>query len=132
LIRKYIARQLLEGASTTTSQPANQAFIREFTMTVANSLLQRLRDPALLREGTFVAGRWIDVAVATKSFDVSWRVAEALEYGMVGINTGLISTEIAPFGGIKQSGIGREGSIYGLHDFTEMKYLSFGIKTNAA
>jgi succinate-semialdehyde dehydrogenase/glutarate-semialdehyde dehydrogenase len=68
----------------------------------------------------------------TRDLDRAWRVAEALEYGMVGINTGLISTEIAPFGGIKQSGIGREGSIYGLHDFTEMKYLSFGIKTNAA
>ena len=55
-----------------------------------------------------------------------WRVAEALEYGMVGINTGLISTEVAPFGGIKQSGFGREGSKYGLDDFTEMKYLCFG------
>lgn len=60
--------------------------------------------------------------------DVSraWRVAEALEYGMVGINTGLISTEVAPFGGIKQSGFGREGSKYGLDDFTEMKYICFG------
>lgn len=55
-----------------------------------------------------------------------WRVAEALEYGMVGINTGLISTEVAPFGGIKQSGVGREGSKYGLEDFTELKYLCFG------
>jgi succinate-semialdehyde dehydrogenase/glutarate-semialdehyde dehydrogenase len=48
-----------------------------------------------------------------------WRVAEALEAGMVGINTGLISTEVAPFGGIKQSGLGREGSKYGLEDFME-------------
>ena len=55
-----------------------------------------------------------------------WRVAEALEYGMVGINTGLISTEVAPFGGVKQSGLGREGSKYGTDDFTEMKYLCFG------
>lgn len=55
-----------------------------------------------------------------------WRVAEALEYGMVGINTGLISTAEAPFGGIKQSGVGREGSKYGLEDFTEIKYLCFG------
>ncbi|WP_417669578.1 NAD-dependent succinate-semialdehyde dehydrogenase [Roseibium sp.] len=55
-----------------------------------------------------------------------WRVAEALEYGMVGINTGLISTEVAPFGGIKQSGLGREGSKYGTDDFTEIKYLCFG------
>jgi succinate-semialdehyde dehydrogenase/glutarate-semialdehyde dehydrogenase len=55
-----------------------------------------------------------------------WKVAEALEYGMVGMNTGLISTEVAPFGGVKQSGVGREGSKYGLDDFTEMKYLCLG------
>ena len=55
-----------------------------------------------------------------------WRVAEALEYGMVGINTGLISTPEAPFGGIKQSGLGREGSRYGIEEFTEMKYLCLG------
>ncbi len=52
-----------------------------------------------------------------------FRVAEALEYGMVGINTGLISTEVAPFGGVKQSGIGREGSKYGMDEYVEMKYL---------
>ncbi|MBA85511.1 NAD-dependent succinate-semialdehyde dehydrogenase [Thalassobius sp. S69A] len=55
-----------------------------------------------------------------------WRVAEALESGMVGINTGLISTEVAPFGGIKQSGLGREGSKYGTEDFLEIKYLCLG------
>jgi succinate-semialdehyde dehydrogenase/glutarate-semialdehyde dehydrogenase len=55
-----------------------------------------------------------------------WHVAEALEYGMVGINTGLISTEVAPFGGVKQSGLGREGSKYGTDDFLEIKYLCFG------
>ena len=55
-----------------------------------------------------------------------WKVAEALEYGMVGINTGIISTPVAPFGGIKQSGIGREGSKYGLEEFMEIKYLCFG------
>jgi succinate-semialdehyde dehydrogenase/glutarate-semialdehyde dehydrogenase len=54
------------------------------------------------------------------------RVAEALEYGIVGINTGLISTEVAPFGGVKQSGIGREGSKYGIEEFLEMKYLCLG------
>ena len=52
-----------------------------------------------------------------------FRVAEDLEYGMVGINTGLISTEVAPFGGVKQSGIGREGSKYGIDEYVEMKYL---------
>ena len=55
-----------------------------------------------------------------------WRVAEALEAGIVGINTGLISTEVAPFGGVKQSGLGREGSQYGIEEFLEIKYLCFG------
>ncbi len=55
-----------------------------------------------------------------------WRVAEALEYGMVGINTGLISNEVAPFGGVKQSGLGREGSHYGMDDYLELKYLCMG------
>ncbi len=55
-----------------------------------------------------------------------WKVAEALEYGMVGVNTGLVSTEVAPFGGVKQSGLGREGSKYGVDDFLEMKYICFG------
>ena len=57
-----------------------------------------------------------------------WRVAEALEAGMVGINTGLISTEVAPFGGVKQSGLGREGSHYGLDDYMELKYLCMGVQ----
>ena len=55
-----------------------------------------------------------------------WRVAEGLEYGIVGINTGIISTEIAPFGGVKESGIGREGSKYGIEDYLEIKYLCMG------
>ncbi len=55
-----------------------------------------------------------------------WRVAEQLEYGIVGINTGIISTEVAPFGGMKESGIGREGSYYGLDEFLEVKYMCMG------
>jgi succinate-semialdehyde dehydrogenase / glutarate-semialdehyde dehydrogenase len=55
-----------------------------------------------------------------------WRVAEALEYGIVGINTGFISTEVAPFGGMKESGIGREGSKYGIEEWLELKYLAIG------
>ncbi len=55
-----------------------------------------------------------------------WTVAEALEYGIVGVNTGLISTEVAPFGGVKQSGFGREGSKYGADDYLEMKYICMG------
>jgi len=55
-----------------------------------------------------------------------WRVGEALEYGIVGVNDGIISTAVAPFGGVKQSGLGREGSKYGIEDFLEIKYLSLG------
>jgi succinate-semialdehyde dehydrogenase/glutarate-semialdehyde dehydrogenase len=55
-----------------------------------------------------------------------WRVAEALEYGMVGINEGIISTEVAPFGGVKESGLGREGSRYGIEEFLELKYICMG------
>ena len=55
-----------------------------------------------------------------------WRVAEALEYGMVGVNSGLITTEVAPFGGVKQSGLGREGSKYGCEEFVEVKYICMG------
>lgn len=55
-----------------------------------------------------------------------WRVAEALEYGMVGVNTGFITTEVAPFGGVKQSGLGREGSKYGLDEYVEIKYVCIG------
>jgi succinate-semialdehyde dehydrogenase/glutarate-semialdehyde dehydrogenase len=59
----------------------------------------------------------------TRDMSRSWRVAEALEYGMVGLNTGLISNEVGPFGGVKQSGIGREGSHYGIDEYLEIKYL---------
>ena len=56
----------------------------------------------------------------------AWRVAEQLEYGMVGIDSGVISSEVIPFGGVKESGLGREGSRYGMDEFVEMKYLSSG------
>ena len=59
----------------------------------------------------------------SRDFGRAWRVSEALEYGMVGVNTGIISTEVAPFGGIKSSGLGREGSKYGLDDYLEIKYV---------
>lgn len=55
-----------------------------------------------------------------------FRVGEALEYGMVGVNTGLMSNEVAPFGGVKQSGLGREGSHHGIEEYVEMKYLCLG------
>ena len=55
-----------------------------------------------------------------------WRVSEALEYGMVGSNEGIISSEVAPFGGVKESGIGREGSKYGIEEYVEIKYMCLG------
>jgi succinate-semialdehyde dehydrogenase / glutarate-semialdehyde dehydrogenase len=57
----------------------------------------------------------------------SWRVAEALEYGMVGLNEVAITSEVAPFGGMKQSGLGREHSKYGLHEFLDIKFLCMGL-----
>src|SRR5580700_379435 len=62
----------------------------------------------------------------TRDLARSWRVSEAVEYGIVGLNTGIISTEVAPFGGIKESGMGREGSKYGILDYTEIKYVCVG------
>jgi succinate-semialdehyde dehydrogenase/glutarate-semialdehyde dehydrogenase len=56
-----------------------------------------------------------------------WKVAEALEYGMVGVNTGLISTAEAPFGGVKASGIGREGSKYGIDEYLTLKYVCLSV-----
>jgi len=62
----------------------------------------------------------------TRDLARSWRLQEALEYGIVGVNTGLFSTEVAPFGGVKESGLGREGSRYGIDDYTELKYVCVG------
>ena len=64
--------------------------------------------------------------VYTRDLARSWRVSEAIEYGIVGLNTGIISTEVAPFGGVKESGTGREGSKYGILDYTELKYVCVG------
>jgi succinate-semialdehyde dehydrogenase/glutarate-semialdehyde dehydrogenase len=65
--------------------------------------------------------------VYTRDLGRAWRVGEALEYGMVGVNTGLISNEVAPFGGVKQSGLGREGAKYGIEEYLEVKYLCLAI-----
>jgi len=62
----------------------------------------------------------------TESMSRAWRVAEALEYGLVGVNEGIISTEVAPFGGVKESGLGREGSKYGIDEYLEVKYVCLG------
>jgi succinate-semialdehyde dehydrogenase/glutarate-semialdehyde dehydrogenase len=65
--------------------------------------------------------------VYTRDLSRSWRLSEGLEAGMVGLNTGLISTEVAPFGGVKESGLGREGSRYGLDEFLESKTVCLAV-----
>jgi succinate-semialdehyde dehydrogenase/glutarate-semialdehyde dehydrogenase len=62
----------------------------------------------------------------TRDIGRAWRVAQALEVGMVGINEGFISSESVPFGGIKESGVGREGGYYGIEEYLELKYVCFG------
>jgi succinate-semialdehyde dehydrogenase/glutarate-semialdehyde dehydrogenase len=62
----------------------------------------------------------------TRDLARAWRVAEALEYGIVGVNEGIISNELAPFGGVKESGLGREGSHHGIEEFVELKYVMMG------
>jgi succinate-semialdehyde dehydrogenase/glutarate-semialdehyde dehydrogenase len=62
----------------------------------------------------------------TRDLARAWRVAEALEYGIVGVNEGIISNELAPFGGMKESGLGREGSHHGIEEFVELKYVMMG------
>ncbi len=63
----------------------------------------------------------------TRDLGRTWRVAEAIESGIIGVNTGIISTEVAPFGGVKMSGLGREGSRYGLDEYLELKYVCLSI-----
>ena len=63
----------------------------------------------------------------TRDLSRAWRLAEALEVGMVGVNTGIVSTTAAPFGGVKQSGFGREGSRHGLDDWTQLKYAMIAV-----
>ena len=62
----------------------------------------------------------------TRDLGRAFRVSEALEYGLVGVNEGIITTEVAPFGGVKESGMGREGSKYGVEDYTSVKYTCIG------
>ena len=141
-VKAHVADALDQGATLLTGgtvSPAGELFFEPTLMTDATP------DMRLAREETFgpVAAlfRFTDEAdVIAQANDTEfglasyfyardttrvWKGAEALEYGMVGINTGLISTEVAPFGGVKQSGLGREGSKYGIEDYLELKYLCF-------
>ena len=95
----------------------------EYTSLAAN------RGSAYCRTPTEICHRRISLAAYFYARDLSrvFRVGEALEYGIVGINTGIISNEVAPFGGIKASGLGREGSKYGIEDYLEIKYMCIGL-----
>jgi len=141
-VQAHVADAVAHGASVLTGgatvSPAGAEQGHFFAPTVLRDVS---RDALLCREETFgpLAGlvrfeteeEAIAIAndtdaglaayVFTRDIDRAWRVPEALQYGMVGLNTGLISTEVAPFGGVKQSGLGREGSAYGMDDYLELK-----------
>jgi succinate-semialdehyde dehydrogenase/glutarate-semialdehyde dehydrogenase len=143
-VEEHLADALRGGATVLTGGKRSALGGTWFEPTVLAGVT---RDMLLCREETFgpLAGvvRFSDEAEAialandsefglasyfySRDLGRVWRVAEALESGIVGINTGLISTEVAPFGGVKQSGLGREGSRHGLDDYMEIKYLCMGI-----
>jgi succinate-semialdehyde dehydrogenase / glutarate-semialdehyde dehydrogenase len=142
-VERHVADALARGAELVTGGDRHERGHTFFQPTVLSGVTASM---AMTAEETFgpVAGvgsfaaeqEAIEVANATPyglaayfySRDVGriWRVSEALEYGIVGINTGFISTEVAPFGGMKESGIGREGSKYGIEEWLELKYLALG------
>ena len=144
-VEEHLRDAIKGGATVLAGGSRNERGGSYFNPTVVSGVKP---DMKLAREETFgpLAGviRFADEADAIRmanhtefglasyfyATDISrvWRVAEALEAGIVGINTGLISTEVAPFGGVKQSGLGREGSHYGLDDYMEVKYLCMGVK----
>jgi len=142
-VERHVADALNGGAELVTGGEQHERGHTFFQPTVLSGVTSSM---AMTCEETFgpVAGvgrfareeEAIEIANATPyglasyfySRDVGriWRVSEALEYGIVGINTGFISTEVAPFGGMKESGIGREGSKYGIEEWLELKYLAIG------
>ncbi|HZP13545.1 MAG TPA: NAD-dependent succinate-semialdehyde dehydrogenase [Nevskiaceae bacterium] len=143
-VKEHIADATSKGAKVITGGAPHARGGRFFTPTV---LADTTRDMLIAREETFgpVAPvfrfRDEDDAIAqanatpfglaayfyARDLGRVWRVAERIESGIVGVNTGLISTEVAPFGGVKSSGLGREGSKYGIDDYLEIKYLCLGI-----
>ena len=143
-VQEHVADAIAKGAKVVTGGAAHSRGGRFYQPTVLANINE---DMLCMREETFgpVAPvvKFTDEAEVIRlanntdyglasyfySRDIGriFRVAEALEYGMVGVNTGLISNEMAPFGGVKQSGLGREGSVYGMDDFMEMKYVCLGV-----
>jgi succinate-semialdehyde dehydrogenase/glutarate-semialdehyde dehydrogenase len=142
-VEEHVADATALGAHVTTGGKRHALGGTFYEPTVLTDVTPEMK---IFREGTFGPGaplfrfktdaEVVELANRTEfglasyfySRDIGriWRVAEALEYGMVGVNTGLITTEVAPFGGVKQSGLGREGSKYGIDEFVEVKYVCFG------
>jgi succinate-semialdehyde dehydrogenase / glutarate-semialdehyde dehydrogenase len=142
-VERHVADAVAGGAEVLTGGDRHERGLTFFSPTVLSGVTA---DMAMSCEETFgpVAGvgRFATEAEAvaaandtpyglcayfySRDIGRTWRVSEALEYGIVGINTGLISTEVAPFGGMKESGIGREGSKYGIEEWLELKYLCVG------
>lgn len=142
-VEEHVADALKKGAQIQTGGQLKQAGSLFYEPTVLSGVSN---DMLVMNEETFgpvaavikfsteeevvAAANHTDFGLASYFYsrDIGrvWRVAEKLEYGMVGINTGLISNEVAPFGGVKQSGLGREGSRYGMDEYLEMKYLCMG------
>jgi succinate-semialdehyde dehydrogenase/glutarate-semialdehyde dehydrogenase len=142
-VEEHVADALAKGAEIVTGGKRHSLGGSFFEPTV---LTGATRDMAIFREETFgpvaplfrfkTEAEAIEMANDTEfglaayfyGRDIGrvWRVAEALEYGIVGVNEGIISTEVAPFGGVKESGLGREGSHYGIEDYLEIKYLCLG------
>ncbi|MFJ7567022.1 NAD-dependent succinate-semialdehyde dehydrogenase [Herminiimonas sp. NPDC097707] len=142
-VEQHVSDAVKKGASVVTGGKKHALGGHFYEPTVLSNITD---DMSIMHEETFgpvaavVKFKTEDEAIAAAnntdfglasyfySRDISrvWRVAEKLEYGMVGINTGLISNEVAPFGGVKQSGLGREGSKYGIDEYLEIKYLCMG------
>lgn len=141
-VREHVADAVALGATVETGGASHYCGPLFFQPTVLSGVTQEMR---ITQEETFgpiapvvkfhTEAEAIVLANATefglaaylfaKDAERIWRVSAAIEAGMIGVNTGLISNEVAPFGGIKQSGIGREGSVYGLDEFMELKYLAW-------
>ena len=143
-VEEHIADAQAKGATLITGGHRHELGQSFFQPTI---LANTTRDMAIFREETFgpvaplfrfkTEAEAIEMANDTEfglasyfyGRDIGrvWRVAEALDYGIVGINEGIISTEVAPFGGVKESGLGREGSHYGIDDYLEIKYLCMNV-----
>lgn len=142
-VEEHIADAVAQGARVVTGGARHARGGTFFQPTIVADVTQKM---AVAREETFgplaplfrfrddaeVARMANDTAFGLAAYFYSrdigriWKTAEQLEYGIIGINTGIISTEVAPFGGVKESGVGREGSRYGIDEFVEIKYLCMG------